>query len=151
MSFIMKKFLGTILFALLLSGNTHAETLEEKRDHYIYNNLSSEYTECMHYYLIASEAIKTNDPDSKMIKNSINSSNLASKLAFMYGEEAGMTVDGMVARSKLYADDMLKSLDNNYANISVLLIKYGDQCKGMIENPEVRNQYWINKAYEKYK
>ena len=46
---------------------------------------------------------------------------------------------------------MLKPLNNNYANISILLNKYGEKCKSMIETPEVRNQYWINKASEKYK
>ncbi len=29
--------------------------------------------------------------------------------------------------------------------------KYGEKCKSMIETPEVRNQFWINKANEKYK
>ena len=147
----MKNLLGIITLGLLMISSAYAETVEEKRSHYIYNNLSSEYMECQHYYLIASEAMKTNDPDSKIIKNAVDSSKLAGELAFMYGDEAGMTVDGMLARSKLYVDDMLKSMDNNYANISVLLIKYGEKCKSMIETPEVRNQFWINKANEKYK
>ena len=148
----MKKLLSLILvICSLLDGNAYAETVEEKRSSYIYNNLSSEYTECQHYYLIASEAMKTNDPDSKIIKNAIDSSKLAGELAFMYGDEAGMTVDGMLARTKLLVDDMLKSMDNNYANISVLLVRYGEKCKSMIETPEVRNQFWINKANEKYK
>ena len=146
----MKIFLSILVVGFLLSGNAYSETTEEKRSSYIYNNLSSEYTECQHYYLIASEAMKTNDPDSKIIKNAVDSSKLSSELAFMYGQEAGMTVDGMLARSKLFVDEMLKSMDNNYANISVLLIKYGEKCKSMIETPEVRNQYWINKANEKY-
>ena len=147
----MKNLLGIITLGLLMISSAYAETVEEKRSHYIYNNLSSEYMECQHYYLIASEAMKTNDPDSKIIKNAVDSSKLAGELAFMYGDEAGMTVDGMLARSKLYVDDMLKSMDNNYANISVLLIEYGEKCKSMIETPEVRNQFWINKANEKYR
>ena len=147
----MKKTLLIIVLSLFLGGNTYAETTEEKRSLYIYNNLSSEYTECQHYYLIASEAVKTNDPDSDVIKNFLQSSKLSSELAFMYGQEAGMTVDGMLARSKLFVDEMLKSMDNNYANISVLLVRYGEKCKSMIETPEVRNQFWINKANEKYK
>ena len=147
----MKKILGIIVLGLFLSGSAYAETVEEKRSQYIYNNLSSEYTECQHYYLIASEAMKTNDPDAKIIKNAVDSSKLAGELAFMYGDEAGMSVDGMLARSKLFVDVMLKSMDNNYANISVLLIEYGEKCKSMIETPEVRNQFWINKANEKYK
>ena len=117
---MIKKLFGIIVLALWTNVGV-AETTEEKRSHYIYNNLSLEYTECQHYYLIASEAVKTNNPDSAVIKNFLQSSKLSSELAFMYGEEAGMTVEAMLARTK------------------------------MIETPEVRNQYWINKASEKYK
>ena len=146
----MKKLLEIVVLGLLLGGNGYAETTEEKRSHYIYNNLSLEYTECQHYYLIASEAVKTNDPDSNIIKNFLQSSKLSSELAFMYGQEAGMTVEAMLARTKILVNEMLKPLNNNYANISILLNKYGEKCKSMIETPEVRNQYWINKANEKY-
>ena len=146
----MKKLLGIVVLSLLLSGSGYAETTEEKRSHYIYNNLSLEYTECQHYYLIASEAVKTNDPDSDVIKNFLQSSKLSSELAFMYGQEAGMTVEAMLARTKILVNEMLKPLNNNYANISILLNKYGEKCKSMIDTPEVRNQYWINKANEKY-
>jgi len=148
----MKKLFSTILvICSLLSGNTNADTTKEKRSHYIYNNLSLEYTECQHYYLIASEAVKTNDPDTNMIKNFLQSSKLSSQLAFMYGQDAGMTVEAMLARSEILVKKMLKPLNNNYANISILLNKYGEKCKSMLETPEVRNQFWINKAYEKYK
>ena len=99
----------------------------------------------------ASEAVKTNDPDSNIIKNFLQSSKLSSELAFMYGQEAGMTVEAMLARTKILVNEMLKPLNNNYANISILLNKYGEKCKSMLDTPEVRNQFWINKAYEKYK
>ena len=147
----MKKLLFITLISFVWFNVGVAETTEEKRSLYIYNNLSSEYTECQHYYLIASEAVKTNDPDSDVIKNFLQSSKLSSKLAFMYGQEAGMTVEAMLARSKILVNEMLKPLNNNYANISILLNKYGEKCKSMIETPEVRNQYWINKANDKYK
>lgn len=145
----MKKLL--LLIYILFIGASFAETTEEKRSNYIYNNLSLEYTECQHYYLIASEALKTNKPDPNTIKNFLQSSKLSSELAFMYGQEAGMTVEAMLARTEILVKEMLKPLNNNYANISILLNKYGEKCKSMLETPEVRNQFWINKAYEKYK
>ena len=145
----MKKLF--LLFYILSISTSFAETIEEKRSNYIYNNLSLEYTECQHYYLIASEAVKTNNPDSNTIKNFLQSSKLSSELAFMYGQEAGMTVEAMLARTEILVKEMLKPLNNNYANISILLNKYGEKCKSMLETPEIRNQFWINKAYEKYK
>ena len=146
----MKKLLGIIVLSFLLSGNAYAETVQEKIDNYIYNNLSFEYTECQHYLIIMSEALKTNNPDPAIVKNYVENAKLVSDLAFMYGEEAGMSIEAMIARSKLISNKMVKSLDNNFANISVIQIEYSDKCRSMIETPEVRNQYWINKANEKY-
>lgn len=147
---IKKQFI-IILIILAFVENVFAETLEEKRDKYIYNNLSSEYTECQHYYLIVSEALKTNDPDPEVVKKYLDSSKLAGEIAFMYGQDAGMTVEAMLARTKILVDQMLKPLNNNYANISILIEKYHNQCNSMLDNPEIRNQYWINRAYEKIK
>ena len=101
---MIKKLFGIIILVLWCNSSV-AETTEEKRSHYIYNNLSLEYTECQHYYLIASEAVKTNNPDSDVIKNFLQSSKLSSELAFMYGEEAGMTVEAMLARTKILVNE----------------------------------------------
>ena len=146
----MKKFLGIVVLCLLFNSKSFADSLQEKMDKYIFNNLSFEYIECQHYLMIMSEALKTNDPDPKIIKNYVDNAKLVSDIAFIYGEEAGMSIEGMIARSKQISDKMLKSLDNNFANIAVIQVKYGDFCKSLIETPEIRNQYWIIKAQEKY-
>ena len=146
----MKKQILIILITLSFVENVFAETLQEKMDKYIFNNLSFEYIECQHYLMIMSEALKTNNPDPKLVKNYVDNSKLVSEIAFIYGEEAGMSIEGMLARSKQISDKMLKSLDNNFANIAVIQVKYADFCKSLIETPEIRNQYWIIKAQEKY-
>ena len=146
----MRKLLAIVVLGLLWCNNILAQTNEEKRNAYIFNNLSLEYTECQHYFLIASEAVKTNNPDSDLIKIYLQNSKLSGDLAFNYGTEAGMTVEAMLSRTKLIVNEMLKSMNNSYVNISVLINKYGQNCKSMLETPEVRNQYWINKANKKY-
>ena len=147
----MKKLILILVFALLVNGNAFGETLDEKRNQYIYNNLSFEYSECQHYYLIVSEALKTNNPDPKVIQDYLSASKSAGDIAFVFGQEAGLTVEAMLARTKMLVDQMLKPLNNNYANISILMEKYHNQCNSMLDNPEIRNQYWINRAYEKIK
>ena len=147
----MKKLILILVFALLVNGNAFGETLDEKRNQYIYNNLSFEYSECQHYYLIVSEALKTNNPDPKVIQDYLSASKSAGDIAFVFGQEAGLTVEAMLARTKISVDQMLKSMNNNYANISVLFVKYQDLCEGLLKNPDIRNQYWINRAYEKIK
>lgn len=146
----MKKLFWIIVLASWCNFGV-AESLEEKKKNYIFNNLSFEYIECQHYLMIMSEALKTNDPDHALIENYVKNAKLAGDVAFTYGETAGMSIDAMIARSKLISDKMLESLDNNFANIAVIQVKYADLCAGMLETPEIRNQYWINKANEKYK
>jgi len=147
---MIKKLFGIIILVLWCNVSV-SETTEEKIDNYIYNNLSFEYIECQHYLMIMSEALRTNNPDPKLIKNYVDNAKLVSDIAFSYGEEAGMSLEGMIARSKQISNKMLKSLDNNFANIAVIQVKYADLCRSLIESPEIRNQFWINKANEKYK
>ena len=147
----MKKLLSLIFFSLLLSGNSYSETLDEKRSKYIYNNLSFEHIECQHYLIIASEALRTNDGDPKIIENYVNNAKLVGNVAFQYGFKSGMSTEAMLARAKMISDRMLKSLDNNFSNIAVIQLKYSQFCTNLIEKPEIRNQYWINKANKKYK
>ena len=147
----MKKLLSLIFFSLLLSGNSYSETLDKKRSKYIYNNLSFEHIECQHYLIIVSEALRTNDGDPKIIENYVNNAKLVGNVAFQYGFKSGMSTEAMLARAKMISDRMLKSLDNNFSNIAVIQLKYSQFCKNLIEKPEIRNQYWINKANKKYK
>jgi len=147
----MKKLLGILVLGLLWCNIVLSETVAEKRTLYISNNLSAEFTECRQYYLIGIEAIKTHDPDSELINQYFNASKTAGEIAYALGVEAGMSDEAMLARSELLTDVMMKSINNNWANMSVLILKYAEFCKDLIENPEERNQYWINKAHEKYK
>ena len=147
----MVKKLLSIVFLGLFSVSAYAETLDEKRSKYIYNNLSFEHIECQHYLIIVSEALRTNDGDPKIIENYVNNAKLVGNVAFQYGFESGMSTEAMLARSKMISDRMLKSLDNNFSNIAVIQLKYSEFCTNLIEKPEIRNQFWINKANEKYK
>ena len=138
----MKKFLGIVVLSLFWISFALAETVEKKKSNYIYNNLSFEYIECHHSLVI--------DPDPKLIKNYIDNAKLVSEIAFMYEDDAGMGLEGMMARSKQISIKMLKSLDKNFLNIAVIE-EYEAFCRSLIETPEIRNQFWINKANEKYK
>ena len=115
----MKKLLGIVVLGLLLVSNVYGETVDQKRNHYIYNNLSMDYNACQHYFLIMSEALKTNDSDPSKVKNFVDSSKLASQLAFSYGVDAGLTNEAMLARSKILINEMLKSINNDFTNIEI--------------------------------
>ena len=95
------------------------------------------------------EATK-DEASAKLLKNLKAGADLASEAAFYHGVEAGMSNEGLVARMKIIVKQLLKSMDNNYANVSVLTLEYGEKCKDMIQNPENRNNYWLQKGIEKY-
>ena len=145
----IKKTLKIVVLSLLLSGNAYTETNTEKIQKYISNNLSYEYIECLQFYQILHEATK-DEASAKLLKNLKAGADLASEAAFYHGVEAGMSNEGLVARMKIIVKQLLKSMDNNYANISVLTLEYGEKCKDMIQNPENRNNYWLQKGIEKY-
>ena len=71
-----------MVLGFLFCVNAYAETVKEKRSHYIYNNLSMDYNTCQNYFLIMSEALKTNNPDPVKVKNFVDSSKLAGLIAF---------------------------------------------------------------------
>ena len=145
----MKKLLAIIVLGLLWGGNSYAETNTDKINKYVSNNLSYEYIECLQFYQILYEALK-NDTSEDHLKNLKAGADRASEAAFFHGMEAGMSNDGMMARVKQINKQMLKSMDNNFANISVLNLEYGEKCKYMILNPENRNNYWLKKGMKKY-
>ena len=147
----MKKLLGIVVLGLFYCNLSMAESIDQKRNRYIYNNLSMDYNACQHYFLIMSEALRENNGDPAVVKNYVDSSKLASELAFSYGLKSGVSNEAMLARSKILIDEMFKSINNDFTNMSVLFLKYGKLCKNLIDKPEIRSQYWINKAFEKYK
>jgi hypothetical protein len=49
------------------------------------------------------------------------------------------------ARIELDVKAMMKEIDNNWSNGAILINKYGESCKEIIENPEGRLEYWLSK------
>jgi len=42
-------------------------------------------------------------------------------------------------------DEQYALIENNYSNISRILVKYGKFCKGIINNPKQRLMFWLSK------
>jgi hypothetical protein len=51
----------------------------------------------------------------------------------------------LAARMKIAMDEQMKLMKYDYSNMSILLVKYKDLCKAVIENPDKRFQYWLGK------
>ena len=138
----MKKFLGTVVLGLLLSGNVYAN----EKQTYVLNNLQEDFTTCYSYFKIAEEGISRG---SKVDKNTIaglkRSADISLESAYLDGEQLNMKTEAMTARVKMSFQKIQNEMGSDFINFSIILEKYAYYCKEVIEKPEVRMQYWENK------
>jgi hypothetical protein len=133
----MLKFI--IAWVIITTTGALAQNLSDA-DKRAVNELSGEMLECSVYFLISATCLQGNpDPRIPQLTKSLNeqASNIGG-LAISTGQVVGVTVEAQSARSKLMRDDMIKLLNNNCTNISVLLEKYSNFCKQLTENVEPR-------------
>ena len=147
----MKKILWILVLGLLWCNASFAETIPEKRKKYYHNNLSHDFISCQAFYFYAAEAVKTNDPSSKLINNFQESAEVAGQIGFVFGSQAGLSDAALSARFKLEVKNMGNQIDNNFANISILIYQYGDFCKEIMNDSRDRENYWKEKSKIKFK
>ena len=145
----MKKILKIIILSLFLANLAHAETKEEKRAKYVLLNMQQDYIACYSFYKIGSEYVKKSNGDKSTIDGIEKSSDLSLKLAHDTGEIMGMTTEEMSLKVQSEMNKQLNLIDNNFSNASILLEKYAQNCKNLIENKKKRISFWEKQAKEK--
>ena len=100
------------------------------------SNLADEFATCAAYYMLASQGhdtLKNNDSLNRAIELSLHMSR-------------GLSNDKVtLARLELSLKEMTKEIDFSWYNMSILINKYADFCKNLLEKPEHRLMYWLNK------
>lgn len=156
----MKKILKIIILALLINSQVLADTQnefiieqtkEEKRAKYVLLNMQQDYITCYSFYKIGAEYVRKSNGDSNVIKGIEKSSDSSLKLAYETGEIMGMTADKMSSKVESEIKNQLDLIDNNFNNASILLEKYAQTCKNLIENKKQRISFWEKKALDKFK
>jgi len=145
----MRRILKIIILSLLLANVAHAETKEEKRAKYVLLNMQQDYIACYSFYKIGSEYVKKSNGDKNTIDGIEKSSDLSLKLAHDTGELMGMTIEEMSLKVESEMNKQLNLIDNNFSNASILLEKYAQNCKNLIENKKKRISFWEKQAKEK--
>jgi len=145
----MRKILKIIILSLLFANATHAETKIEKRAKYVLLNMQQDYIACYSFYKIGSEYVKKSNGDKNTIDGIEKSSDISLKLAHDTGEIMDMTKEEMSLKVESEINKQLNLIDNNFSNASVLLEKYGQNCKNLIENKKKRISFWEKQAKEK--
>ena len=62
-----------------------------------------------------------------------------------------MTADKMSSKVESEIKNQLDLIDNNFNNASILLEKYAQTCKNLIENKKQRISFWEKQAANKFK
>ena len=127
---IMKKLLTICLctFSVL----SHAYSSERA-----IANLSSDYATCAAYYLFMAKGLEASDSDSSQL----------TRMGILAFEGAVMLSNKKVTKSrvKLSYQQFVEETGSNFSNSAILIEKYGLICKSVLENPETRLNYWLNK------
>lgn len=103
----------------------------------VFNQVSEEASECFAYYTVAKQCAPQNATQAELDKVQ-SFANAASLLAIMYGKFAGMSDEAILARSTLKLQNENGAIEGKCVNFSILMLKYLDACKALLENPKRR-------------
>lgn len=125
------------VMALLVPRVRAQETPWTRQD--ALSEASSEAAQCQAYYALAQKCADNAGQTalSAQLEQAIDS---ASKIQFMSGKAAGMSNQALLASLKLALDAAKESISNSCVNISILITKYSNPCKFLLEHPDNRIQ-----------
>ena len=139
----MKKLLGIVVLGLLWSGSVKSDDMSD----FIFTNLQQDFSDCYAYYKISEEGVRKSKSNTK--DNAIPKLVEASERSLLGAAEVGgainMKQEAMIARIQLALKDLGNQMGSDYANISILIVRYGDMCNDLINDPKNRTEYWRSK------
>ena len=146
----MRKIINILGLNLLLISSAFAETKEEKRAKYILLNMHQDYIACYSFYKIGAEYVRKSNGNAEIIEGIEKSSEHSLKLAHDTGDMLGMTSDEMSTMVKSEIKNQLDLIDNDFNNASVLLEKFSQMCKKIVEDKKQRISFWEEQAKKKF-
>ena len=147
---MIKKIITFLFLSLIICCKSYAKTNEELRAEYVLSNMQQDYITCYCFYKIGAEYIKKSDGEPNIIEGVEKSADTSLKLAHEMGEIMGMVTEEMSLKVKLEMKKNLDLIDNDFNNASILLKKYAQNCKKLIENKKERISFWEEKAANKF-
>ena len=146
-----KNFTLVLIFIVFTCGASLAETTEEKRAKYVLSSMQQDYIRCYVFYKIGAEYIRKTEGDEKIVEGVEKSSDTSLKFAYETGELMNMKTEQMSSKVELEMEAQLDLIDNDFNKASILLEKYAQQCKSLIENKKQRISFWEEKAKIKFR
>ena len=108
-------------------------------------NFVAEMVECSVYYAINGQLQDGFGNQWKMGKDYQKLSENMGLAAFALAKTIKMKTETLTAMAESDAREMGQSIDQDAINIRILSNKYGISCKNLVENPEERIRYWVEK------
>lgn len=123
-----------VLLCVVLAEGAIAKPLSGKD---AANEFSSENAQCAAYYVIGEKCLGEQQ-DEKLRQSFKAAQSASNRSVFLFGKQAGLSDAALHARNELAVKQAIKDIDSNCQNISVLLNKYADFCKSVMEDPVAR-------------
>jgi len=146
----MKIFSAIVILLLLVSHYSYAE--DDAITNEIIDNISSEFVECSCYYSIIAQGLgkKGEKPLAEKYKEDAFTAFSYAVTVAEEGRSKEMAQKVTLARFTLGMESMLKEINNDFSNSSILMNKYGFRCKDVMENPEAMMKELENKISKKH-
>jgi hypothetical protein len=125
----------SILLAGLLATSSIALAYDAERAK---DNLAHEATNCSAYFMLVSTLPGVDEAASKKARQQF--SNLLDFAVALSNEKITK------ARFELAEKSMFRDLDGKGSNIAIVSNRYMYPCVDLVNNPEARMKYWLDKA-----
>lgn len=111
-------------------------------------NMATEAAQCIAYFTISAQAMRDADRPGVAARYDI-AADRAFDWAMLLAQWAGLKPEAVEATGRLEVEAQMGRIDGNMANISILVADYGHLCKTVLESPEERAVYWIDRLTER--
>ena len=139
----MKKIFIFILLLFPVVAISAEKTKEEKVAKYVLENIQKDYVNCYSFYKVAAESFKKAGKDKNIVDSLENSADVSLKYNYDLGEIMGLNPKVMAVMTKDKVNQFIKLANEDFPSLAQ---KYGLMCKGLVENPEQRTNYWETKG-----
>jgi hypothetical protein len=138
------KLLKLFTIYLFLSTNLFAQSASDKARAWINSNLIDEHANCYVFYKISEEGLNRDTTKPKVNYANITDS-LVNKMSIL-GKQSSIKQETILAKIELSMKDLKNQMGGDFKNYSIILNKYGQFCKDLVEKPENRMKHWADRA-----
>ena len=139
-----------ILLSLIFLFFYFSEKADEaKMEEWTYINTIDDILSCSTYYFISAMGLER-AKDSNSAKVMKHSDELTFMAAYL-GEGINLKKETIDSKLELHLKEQLSIIDNDYKNLSLLIVKYAENCKDWYnDNFKTRMLFWVDEYNKRF-